>query len=89
MEQLLINFELPSELTISQQKIPDILNKCLEIYNESLNLKNKEYYSDSMYNMILALNILNYLKKNTITKLDSHITPLINSASERIIKNIN
>lgn len=88
MEQLLINFELPSELTISQQKIPDILNKCLEIYNESLNLKNKEYYSDSMYNMILALNILNYLKKNNITKLDSHITPLINSVSEKIIKNI-
>ena len=89
MEQLLINFDLPSEITINQQKIPDILNKCLEIYNESLNLKNKEYYSDSMYNMILALNILNYLKKNNITKLDSHINPLINTASEKIIKNIN
>ena len=41
MEQLLINSNLPQDLIITVDKIPNILRKCLEIYNESLNLKIK------------------------------------------------
>lgn len=89
MEQLLIDFSLTSDLNIKPNRIPDILTKCLEIYNESLNYKNKEYYSDSMYNMILALNILNYLKKSNLIDLNSQIKPFFDSTCLKIVNSIN
>ena len=88
MEQLLINSNLPQDLIITVDKIPNILSKCLEIYNESLNLKNKNYYSDSMYNMILALNILNYIKNNNLISSHKELIPLFNNTCSLISKNI-
>lgn len=88
MEQLLIDVNLPQDLNITGEKIPDILNKCLEIYHESLNLKNKECYSDSMYNMFLSLNILNFIKKNDLISSHEHLLPLFNKTCALISDNI-
>lgn len=88
MEQLLIDYDFPTNLNINQDKTPEILNKCLEIYNESLNFKNKEYYSDSMYNMILVLNILNYIKKSNLIDSNSKAYPFFKSVCSKISDSI-
>lgn len=84
MEQLLIDYNLTTNLNINQSKIPEILSKCLEIYYESLNYKNKEHYSDSMYNMILVLNILNYIKKSNLIDHNSKAYPFLKSSCSKI-----
>ena len=89
MEQLLIDYNLTSKLNINQDKIPEILSKCLEIYNESLNYKNKEYYSDSMYNMILVLNILNYIKQSNLIDTNSKAYPFLTTTCSKISDDMN
>jgi hypothetical protein len=78
------------KIELDPSKIPDILKKCLDIYNEALDQKRNNNHELSYYNFVLSYNILNVVKIMPQFKkiVNKQLQELFDTTMQKISKEI-
>lgn len=60
--------EITLELNLDLAKIKEIINRCIDLYYESLNYKRSGNFDSAYYNLLLSLNLLQIIEQSIIFK---------------------